>query len=198
MIKKLLQLKKIKLVYVLGKDKDQVADLVFKLTRDGSVAKIKQPLLGLKEIFLFSSKIFILADDNFELEKLNKFFSLFFEVIVLVNSDDIDREKEIVSFLGKNNTLLINHDFKERISAKRMRFLSYGFDKEADFFISDLIISDKTNFKLNYEGSTIPVWIEEKSKKEDVLKVSSVLGVGVILGFNFITLAQKIKKLYNN
>jgi hypothetical protein len=198
MIKKLLQLKKLKLVYVLGKDREEAADLIFRLTRDGSVAKIEQPLLGFKKILMFPGKIFILSDNNFKLEKLKKFFSLFCEVIVLVNSDSIEREKEIVSLLGKDNTLLINDDCKERISAKRMRFLSYGFNKEANFYISDLSINQKTNFKLNYEGSTIPVWIEEKINKDDILKVSSVLGVGVILGFNFINLAQKIKKLYNN
>lgn len=188
-----------KLVYIAGKEKKKTGDFIFELLKNRRVKRISKPITGLSKVVLFFKDIVILEDGGFDSKRLGKFFSYFNEVVVVINSENVSREKEIISLLDKKSSLLVNHKAKEKFSAKRMRYLSYGFNKEADFFVSDIMVNNKTNFKINYEGSSIPVWIEKSAKREKVLRVTSGLGVGVLLGFNFVNLTQRVKEdLYNN
>lgn len=188
-----------KLVYIAGKEKEKTGDFIFELLRNRRVKRISNPITGLSKIILFFKDIVILEDGGFDPKKLAKFFSYFNKVVMVVDSENISREKEIVSLLDKNSSLLVNYKVKDKFSAKRMRYLSYGFNEQADFFVSDMMVNDKTNFKINYEGSSIPVWIEKSAEKEKVLRVTFGLGVGVLLGFNFVNLTQRVKEdLYNN
>lgn len=188
-----------KLVYITGKDKKETGDFIFKLLNSGRVKRISKPVIGLSRIVLFFKDIIILEDGGFDPKELSKFFSYFVEVVVVVDSENVSREKEIVSLLDKKSSLLVNYKVKEKFSAKRMHYLSYGFNNKADFFVSDVIVNNKTNFKINYKGSSIPVWIEKNAKKKKILQVTSALGVGVLLGINFVSLTQRVKNhLYNN
>ena len=196
MINKLLKWKGVKLVFVAGKNNRRVSDFISNLVGDFCrVKRIKNPKSFLGKIPLLFGDVVLLNDEEVDLDKLDKFFSSFLEIVVLVNSEDLNREKQITSKLSKENTILVDYENRDRVPGKRMkRFLSFGTDSEADFFVSDINKNDKTNFKINYDGSSVPVWIAKNSSEEDVLSVASGLGVGVLLGINFVSLTQKLKE----
>ena len=196
MFDSLLKWKGVKLVFVVGKNNEEVSGFIYDLIGDFcSVKKISSTGSFLKKMPLIFNDVILLNQSDVEPEELERFFSSFKEVIVLINSDDLSKEKEIISKLSKENTILIDFESKGKVPGKRMnRFLSFGIDSEADFYVSDVKSGEKTNFKINYDGSSVPVWLDGKSSTDDVLKTVSGLGVGVLLGINFVSLTQKLKK----
>ncbi len=191
---KILKLKKTKLVFVSGESSDKIVYFLDHITdKFYNTKKIKKPLTGLFKLSLLFNYVFILKDDNFKTEELKDFFNLFSEVIVIINNKKIKRGREIIKALKKKDTLFIDHPSKDKLPGKRLeRRLSYGFDKEADFYISDVNKSQKTNFKLNYSGSTVPFWMEKDSEKEDILVTGVVAGTVVLLGINFIEVSKNM------
>ncbi len=184
------------MVFVVGKNNEEVSGFIYDLIGDFcSVKKISSTGSFLKKMPLIFNDVILLNQSDVEPEELERFFSSFKEVIVLINSEDLNREKEITSKLSKKNTILVDYESRNRVPGKRMnRFLSFGIDSEADFYVSDVKSGEKTNFKINYDGSSVPVWLDGKSSTDDVLKTVSGLGVGVLLGINFVSLTQKLKK----
>ncbi len=195
MIKSILKWKGVKLVFVTGKNSTETADFIFDLIQDFLKVKRVEPTdRGMNRLlFIFYDVIIVTREGNNQ--KTEDLFSNFREVITVVNSENITDEKEVIQTMKKSDTLLVDFESKEKFSGKRMKyFLSFGFDSEADFNISDMNIHDKkTNFKLNYDGSSVPVWIPGKKTEDDVLQVVASLGVGVLLNINFVSLTQKIK-----
>ncbi len=185
-----------KLIFVSGEKKEEVSEIIFNLCQDFlEIKKIKKPFKGLKKISLFFNDTFILVDKDFKTEKLETFFSYFSEVIMVLGSENLQREKLLINSLSKKSKLLVDFDSQEKLPGKKLKEnLSYGFKKDADFYVSDLTVNEKTNFKINYDGASVPVWLEKDKKKEDVLIFTSALGASVLLGLNFVSLAKKMKK----
>jgi hypothetical protein len=75
------------------------------------------------------------------------------------------------------------------------RSFTFGLRPEADLSASDIIFSQEVNFKINYKGSSIPVWLSGSS---DVNKVYAALATalcGIILGLNLVEISQSLKKV---
>lgn len=69
--------------------------------------------------------------------------------------------------------------------------VTYGFSPEADFFASDEnATEDGFNFKLNYKGSTVPIWIKRPFSKDEVYAVLSFISVAATLGLNVIEISE--------
>ena len=196
MFNKILKWKGVKLVLVTGKDSERISDSISALIDDFcNVKRINSSKSFLLKIPFLFHDVVLLNDDNLDLDKLDKFVLSFSEVVTLINSEDLNREKEITSKLSKKNTILVDYESRNRVPGKRMkRFLSFGIDSEADFYVSDINKKEKTNFKINYDGSSVPVWIAGGSSEDDVLSITAALGVGVLLGINFVSLTQKLKE----
>ena len=195
MINRLLRIKKVKLVLIIGKDNEKISKFVYELISEFySVKKIDYPHFFFGKLSFLFKDVVLLNGSDVDVLDLSKFLSSFRDVVVLINSNDLNREKEIVSKLSKENTILVDFESKSKIPAKRMnKFLSFGTDSDADFYVSDVKTGKKTNFKINYDGSSVPVWIDSENSIDDVLGVASGLGVGVLLGVNFVSLTQKLK-----
>ena len=196
MIKQILKLKGLKLVLVTGKNSDKTAQFIYELVSDFKKVKlIERPGLGLKKISLLFTDVVVLSCQDEFIADLDGLFKNFKQVITVINSDNQSKEKDIIRKMKKEDMLLVDFKSREKLPGKRMtKFLSYGIDPDADFYVSDINTADKTNFKINYDGSSVPVWIGENSTKEDVLSATAGLGVGVLLGINFVNLTQKIKE----
>ena len=72
--------------------------------------------------------------------------------------------------------------------------LNFGLDKGADFQVIDLRISkDGTNFKLNFGGNILPVWLRNLFGKKNVYSVLAALCVGYALNLNLVKLSQQLE-----
>jgi len=184
------------LVLIIGQDDSGMTDFIFSLVSDDrKTIKLKKPLKGFKKISIISSEVVILKDDNFSVTELESFFSIFDEVIVVFKkSKKMKNERKIISLLTEKDTLLASDDLMEKLSKKKLKKrVSFGFKREADFYMSDLNLGDKINFKINYNGSSIPVWYRGEGKKEDALKITGALAVGSLLNLNLVDLTRRIK-----
>ncbi len=192
LIDKFLKLKKVKLVFVTGKKSEEISHLVFNLINPFyKVALIDEILTGFQKISFLKSDVVVLSDDDFSLKELETLFSSMEETFLIVNSKNLTREKKLTGFLDEKGQLLVDHESLKKIPGKKVKQrLSYGTDSEADLSISDLNISEKINFKINYKGSTVPVWIEGKEDK--IILNAAALGVGAMLGINFVDLTRSL------
>lgn len=193
LFKKILSWRKPKLIFVTGKRRRRVSNLIFDLLKD-SIKVVRLSGFQSKIDFwkLIFGGVFLLTDqEEVSIEKLRKLFEIFPEKIVVINSANQSREKKIVSLLSKNNSLLIDYKSADKIPGKRLsQRLTFGSQSKADFSVSDF--HDK-NFKVNYKGSTVPIWVDEEINKKEVTDIISSLSVGVLLNFNLVDLSQRIK-----
>ncbi len=185
------------MVFVCGKEKERTSDLIYEEIHGFSKAGRVEKIFGkIKAFSLLSKEVIILPDPGDDPEELLAFFNLFSEVIMVVDSKKLKREKELASLLNKKDSILVNFEIKDSIAGKRMKkFLTYGMDKEADFNIMDISEKEKINFKVSHDGSIVPVWIEKESDLEESLNRSVIaIAVGVLLGINLVKLTGKMSE----
>lgn len=62
-------------------------------------------------------------------------------------------------------------------------------------------ISDETeteegiNFKINYLGSSVPIWIKGIFKKEDLNNILAGISAGLSAGMNIVEISEKLKSI---
>lgn len=73
--------------------------------------------------------------------------------------------------------------------------LTFGFQERADFRASDIKSNGGMNFKLNYKGSVVPVWLKNASREEQIYPALAGIATGAILGLNLVEISEALKKL---
>ncbi len=190
MIKNILKFGKVRLIYIVGRDKDYVSKTIFSLISDYyKVKRLEEFPKGIGRLKLIFKDIVIIEDKNFSPKEVKKGFSEFFRPIILFNPDNFSKEKRVLKLIPKEGTLLV--DFKEKDKFKKpLHYITFGFNREADFYISNLNNEEELNFKLNYKGSSIPVWMDGGERK-DALLLTGALAVGALLNLNLVEILKK-------
>lgn len=99
---------------------------------------------------------------------------------------------------------------KEMIDTTNLRVFTFGFQQGADFRATDININGRdaraalvagepvlgTNFKINYKGSIVPVWVEGDCGKEQIYAALAAGCVGTILDLNLIEISQALKNYH--
>lgn len=75
--------------------------------------------------------------------------------------------------------------------------LTFGFQEGADFQATDINLNSGTNFKINYEGNVVPIWLEKLFGKEQIYSALAAAAVGTILGLNLIEISQALKNYHS-
>ena len=70
---------------------------------------------------------------------------------------------------------------------------TFGFQEEADFRASDIKINGGLNFKINYKGNTVPVWLEVPFNKEHVYAALATAAAGEVLDLNLVEISEALK-----
>lgn len=146
----------------------------------------------LKLLFFWQKpKIAVVAVGDLELTKN-------FIARVLGNPVLLEKKVLIINYQeqfspGKIKFLVLNCDdenirkIKKQESAK---VLTFGFRADADFRATD--ISDN-NFKINYQGNIVPIWLENLSGKDQIHAALAAAAVGEILGLNLVEISEALK-----
>lgn len=80
-------------------------------------------------------------------------------------------------------------------SASGGKKIGLGFSNDADFFVSDEnITEEEINFKLNYKGSSVPIWLKSQNK-EDIINCLTAISVAIVLGANMVEVSEKLKAM---
>jgi len=96
----------------------------------------------------------------------------------------------------KRRYLVLNFDDDTVRNFKKenpVNSLTFGFQEGADFMCSDIKMNGGTNFKINYDGKTVPFWIEKALAKEQIYSILSAAAVGTILNLNLVEISETLK-----
>jgi len=75
--------------------------------------------------------------------------------------------------------------------------ITFGFQEGGDFRATDVKLNHGTNFKINYKGNIVPVWLEGLFGKEQTYSALSAAAVGMVFGLNLVEISQALKNYYS-
>jgi len=104
--------------------------------------------------------------------------------------------RKLTKILPAHGFLILNFDdetVREIKTESRASSLTFGFQDAADFRVSDINLNTGTNFKINYKGNIVPVWLEKLFGKEQIYSALAAAGVGVIFDLNLVEISQALK-----
>ena len=104
--------------------------------------------------------------------------------------------RKLAEVLPNYGHLVLNFDDETVRKIKNeidLRGLTFGFQEGADFRATDIKLNTGTNFKVNYKGNVVPVWLEKPFGREQIYAVLSAMSVGVIFNLNLIEISQTLK-----
>jgi len=112
-----------------------------------------------------------------------------------------DREKtteikKLAQTLPSYGHLILNFDdetIREIKDETNLKELTFGFQQGADFQASDIKLNTGTNFKINYRGNIVPVWLEKLFGKEQIYSALAAVSVGTIFDLNLVEISQALK-----
>ena len=191
--------KKPKIVIITGKGRKTAKEAVYRV--------LKQYFQVGKEILVFETDL----ENSTELKKL-KFFlnnsSLAILMVTHIGDIPFDKEfftgergktseiKKLAKIFPSQGHLILNFDdetVREIKEETNLKELTFGFQSGADFRATDIKLNSGTNFKINYKGSIVPIWLEKSFDKEQIYTALSAAAVGVILDLNLIEISQALK-----
>lgn len=110
--------------------------------------------------------------------------------------DKGDEIKKIVKILPPQGFLVLNFDdetVREIKNGNQARFLTFGFQEKADLRASDIVLNGGVNFKINYKGNIVPIWLDGAFSKEKIYSALAAASCGEILGLNLVEISQAFK-----
>ena len=160
-----------------------------------------------KEVLIFETEL----KNSIDIKKVNfliKNSSL--PILVITHFGDIPPDKDF--FAGEKEEtgeirklaksmpsfgyLVLNFDdetVREIKDETNLKEITFGFQERADFYASDIKINGGTNFKINYIGNVVPVWLDKVFGKEQIYSALSAAAVGTIFDLNLVEISQALK-----
>ena len=96
--------------------------------------------------------------------------------------------------------LILNFDdetVRDIKNQSRAHPLTFGFGMRSDVRVTDIVLTQfpalGTNFKINYDGNIVPIWLENLFGKENIYAALAAAAVGKILGLNLVEISEALK-----
>jgi UDP-N-acetylmuramoyl-tripeptide--D-alanyl-D-alanine ligase len=101
--------------------------------------------------------------------------------------------------LPGHSYLVLNFDdetVRDIKNVSRAHSLTFGFGVRADLRASDIVLiqppTPGTNFKVNYQGKIVPVWLDKLFGKENIYAALAAVSVCSILGLNLVEISRAL------
>lgn len=204
--KSILYFKKPKVIFVMADGKKSFAEAIFQVLKPSfKIQKLYEKTPALLNIV--NAEIFIIETD-FKNEKFLKEMKVFLKnsqlpVLLIAHIETVEASIENIKAIAREippyGSLILNFDEKiirEIDKITNLKSFSFGFSERADFMASDINETENsTNFKLNYKGNIVPVWLKKVSGKDEIYNVLPAICVGMLLGLNIIEMSEPLKNL---
>lgn len=193
-------LKKPKVVVVTGNGRQTAKEAIYQV---------------LSQHFKVEKEILVFEVGDKEIKKFGFFLKNSSRAILVITPvGDIPYDKEFfsgakeevkeVTLLAKTlpaqTNLILNFDdetIREIDDVTNLKTLTFGFGERADFKASDVKLNMGTNFKVNYKGNIVPVWLEKLFGKEQIYAALSAVAVGTIFDLNLVEISQALKNYFS-
>ena len=113
---------------------------------------------------------------------------------------DVAFIEKLVKILPAQASFVLNFDDETVRDIKNQtnaRSLTFGFGARADIRATDVFLTQLpdlgTNFKINYEGNIVPVWLKNLFGKEHIYAALAGVAVGETLGLNLVEISAALK-----
>ncbi|MDI6603253.1 MAG: Mur ligase family protein [Patescibacteria group bacterium] len=194
-------MKKPKIIIVTGEGRSCAKEAIFQV---------------LKPYFKIGQKLFLLETDltphqiwwGEKLRFLIKHSSL--PILVVTHVGDIPFDKnffagelektleirKLAKGLPSHGYLILNFDdetVREIKDETNLKEITFGLQEGADFRATDIKLNTGTNFKINYKGNIVPIWLEKLFGKEQIYSALVAAVVGTIFDFNLVEISQALK-----
>lgn len=214
--------KKPKTIIVTGNSRETTAEAIFcLLSQNFKVKKFREELPDILSIY--KKEILILSSDLTKSTPVEKFKFLVrksqLPILVITRVGDIPADKDffagdkkdtiqsrkLAKILPAQGYLILNFDdetVREIRGETNLKEITFGFQEGADFRASDIKLNSGTNFKINYKGNIVPIWLAPLPNlsvgvgKEQIYSALSAAAVGTILGLNLVEISNALKN-YN-
>jgi len=165
----------------------------------------------LKPYFKIGNEILIFDTDLADFEEfkfLIKNSSLPILVVTQVGDVPFDKEffageiektteiRKLAKTLPAYGYLILNFDdetVREIKGETNLKEITFGFQALSDFRATDVMLNRGTNFKLNYKGNIVPIWLEGLFGKEQVYSALAAAVTGTLSGLNLVEISQALK-----
>ncbi len=198
MLKQLLKNKKV--IFIIGDRKEEAAYFARQILKEKFSVFYKERLPGTLDVFSIATKDIILLKESKEdsHRKIKKFLEDLPDcTIVITETKRKAKVRKILQGSLEDLTLILDFSIAKKIKKKKKKkVLTFGINKKrAHFCITDIYQKEReTNFKINYEGNTIPFWIQEKLKSKEIYGVLPALSLAKLFKLNLADVSYKIKE----
>ncbi|MCX6761051.1 MAG: hypothetical protein NTZ84_03060 [Candidatus Nealsonbacteria bacterium] len=145
-----------------------------------------------EEVLIVENNLENTADVKFFLEKSS------FPVLVLNQIGDISFEKikTFAEAMSGQGFLIVNSNeeiIKQIKEVSPVPVLSFGLEEKSDFYASDIKINGGINFKINYKGNSVPIWLEKSKWEEQTTGALAVVAIATVFGLNLVEISEALK-----
>lgn len=113
---------------------------------------------------------------------------------------DVAFIENLVKIMPTQASFVLNFDdetIRDIKNQTKVRTLAFGFGARADIQATDVFLTQLpdlgSNFKINYEGNIVPVWLKNLFGKEHIYAALAGVAVGEILGLNLVEISNALK-----
>ena len=191
-------LRKPKVIIVVGKDRIRIKKTICQI--------LKHPKID-RDILIFEAKLdsdseaeelkWVIKSSKLPILVIDRISSIPFHFAAFDKEEErIKRVEELAKQLPRFGCLIANLDDEKIRKIKAgpdVKKIGFGFDKGADLRATDIYSQSGINFKVNYQGSFVPIWLEDASEKEQIYSALAAIAVGVILDLNLVEISQILK-----
>jgi len=110
---------------------------------------------------------------------------------------------ELIKELPARGYLVLNFDdetVRDLKNQTNAHPLTFGFGARANVRATDLVLTQTptlgTNFKINYEGNIVPIWLERLFGKEQIYSALAAAAVGEVLDLNLVEVSAALKSYH--
>ncbi|KKT17307.1 MAG: UDP-N-acetylmuramoyl-tripeptide-D-alanyl-D-alanine ligase [Parcubacteria group bacterium GW2011_GWB1_43_6] len=186
-------LTKPKVILVAGRGRETAARAISQLNKDVLIYQVDAAHFNDAKFLLKNSRSVILVATHMGEYEFNKEF-------FAGQKPDTAFIEELVKNLPAQARLVLNFDdetIRDIKSQTSVSTLSFGFGVRADIQATDIFLTQSpspgTNFKINYEGNIVPVWLKNLFGKEHIYAALASVAVGELLGLNLVEISAALK-----
>lgn len=117
-------------------------------------------------------------------------------VLTDLKKENIKDIKKAIKFFNGRGKIIFNGDGSAASILQEeddLRGLAFGLKQIADFQASDIKENGEINFKLNREGSSVPVWLKSNAGRFSVYAALAAFAAGSAFGLNLVEISQALK-----
>lgn len=200
-------LKKPRVIIVVGKGRALAAEAIFQVLKQKfKTEKITRENFGFLwgEILIFETELEKIEDLRFFVK--NSKMPIFLTTHVgevppdkyffTGERKETENMRKLIRILPPFSYLVLNFDdetIRELGDDSNIPALTFGFQEGVDLRASDLHFNHGINFKINYKGNVVPIWLDSLYGKEQIYGVLAAVVCGVIFDFNLVDVSQALK-----